>query len=717
MADADPHRPPQADVPPIEPPTSDSGETEAAAPRRRWPWPVKLLLGVLATILLAWAILYITKGRFLRGTFESIASKQLGREVKVAGDFQLYLDIINIKFVADELSIANPEWRGGQFMTARHVDTRIRTLRLLFGERKMKWLNLDGANFDLAWDAQRKRNTFTFGDPNAPPVEFELPDIARAAVTGTRISYIDPLLQLKTNIRVDTIAAKDTRFAGDIRFAGDGTMRGKPFTLSGSLMSPNETVSGGQNRLALHAEAANTVMDVSGTLPGATVINGADLKMQVRGYNFANLFDFLGVAIPDTRAYRFTSNLTKEGDEWRFTRLAGRFGDSDLAGRMTIALKQRLLITADLDTRVLDIIDVGPFIGYDPERLDKTGTAVRTVNGRPKVLPDAPLRVDALKVFDARVNYRVARVRAESFPISNIGLTLDLQQSLLRLAPLTFDMAGGRVSASIDINARGTPVRTRYDIAMSPTPMGRLLGRWGVEESGTSGTISARVNMTGEGDTVAKSLATSDGRIAIVMPQGTFWTRNIQLAELDVGTYVTKLLGDKLKKPVQLNCGLIAFTVRDGVAAADPILIDTRKNVILGRGGFSFKTEGMDLRIRADGKTFSLFSGQSPVGVGGYFAQPKLDVISPQLIARGGAGLGLAIAASPFAAVLAFVDPGDAKAAACGPVLAGANASAMRTKGGKPRDDVGKGTTAKSESGKAKPEEAKKQRKKFLGIF
>ncbi len=173
------------------------------------------------------------------------------------------------------------------------------------------------------------------------------------------------------------------------------------------------------------------------------------------------------------------------------------------------------------------------------------------------------------------------------------------------------------------------------------------------------------------------------------------WTRNVQLSELDVGTFLTKMFAKKLQKPVQINCGLLAFTVRDGLAAADPILIDTTKNVITGRGGFSFKDESLDLALRADGKTFSLFSGQSPVGVNGYFAKPGIDAISPQLLTRAGVGLGLGVVASPLAAVLAFVDIGDAKAADCGPVLAGAHATAQRTSKGKPRNDVGKGTRKK----------------------
>jgi len=55
--------------------------------------------------------------------------------------------------------------------------------------------------------------------------------------------------------------------------------------------------------------------------------------------------------------------------------------------------------------------------------------------------------------------------------------------------------------------------------------------------------------------------------------------------------------------------------------------------------------------------------------------------------------------------LIAFVDPGDAKAAACGPILAGKTAAAQRTADGEARSDVGEGR------------DQPKKRKKFLGIF
>lgn len=719
-------------------PVAGSAATPWTDRPRRWaktawtpPWlakrprPLRIAIRTVAIVLLTlfaiWLILFITKGRFLKGPFERFATSQLERQFDIGGDFQLYFAPFNIKFYAEDIRIANPAWaREKQFFVAKTVDTRLATLPLIFGNRILRFADLDGARVALEWDSGNRRNSWTFGDPNRPPEPLELPRIQRAAITQSGLSYRDPKLRLFADVDIDTIRASGTRINDDIRFSGRGTMHTQPFTLSGGLASPNETIVGGKNALTLHAVGLGNTLDVSGTLPGPTELEGADLKLRARGANLSRIFDFLGVAIPDTRTYRVTSALTYEDKVWKLTGLKGMFGDSDLSGSLAVSQpKGRLYLKADLATRSLNIIDAGPFVGYDPQRLDKMGTGgtVETVGGRPRVLPDAPLRVEALRRFDVDLRYRVTRVRAKSFPISNVDLTLALKNGLMELKPFNFVVAGGTVKSDVAIDARPAVVRTEYDIRLSPTRLGALLAGFGAEQSGTTGTVSGRIKMVGFGESVHQSLATSNGRIAFVLPQGSFWTRNIQLAELDLGTFVQKMFQDKLKKPVEINCGVIAFTVRGGVAAADPILIDTKKNVMLGRGGFSFRNEAIDMAVRADGKTFSLFSGQSPVGVGGYFAAPKIDPVSDELAGRAGTALGLGILAGPAALVIPFVDPGDAKAAQCGPILAGATAQAQRTSKGKPRDDVGKGTTAKSEDGKQSGDEQKKQRKKFLGIF
>ncbi|SEM94327.1 hypothetical protein SAMN05192583_1605 [Sphingomonas gellani] len=680
-----------------------------------------VLIGVVVAIFAVWLVLFITRGRFLKHPFERIVGGMTHRTITVRGDFQLYFAPLKIKFLAEGLTISNPSWATRpNLFSAQRIDTRIAPLSLLFGKRRLYWLDLTGGAVDLEFNRDHSTNTWTFdtGKKGGKPLEF--PRIDQATVAGTTVRYLDPRMRLLANLKVDTIRSTDARIGKAVGVSGDGTVRDTPFTVTAQLLSPDATANRGENKLVMTARAAGNTIDVAGTLPSIAEIEDVPLQVQARGRNLSTLLAIIGVAIPQTRTYRLRGQLVMQGNEYRFTKVSGVAGRTDLAGRLTITNGERLHLDSQLSTRSLDIIDAAPFIGYNPDIVAAKGAvaaAAATGAAPSRVMPDARFPVETMRAFDADLKWTIADVRSKNLPISNVDLTLDLDRGRLALSPLTFSMARGNVASDLIFDTRQRPSAVSYDVRLSPTPLAKLLAGYGVVEAGTSGTVKGRIQLKGRGDTIHDSLSTSQGRMAFILPRGTFWTRNVQLAELDLGTFVQKMFEDKLKSPVQINCGLIGFTVRRGVAAADPILIDTSKNVMLGRGGFSFRTEAMDLAFRADGKKFSLFSGQSPVGINGYFAKPGINVISDQLLGRAGAGLGLALVATPVAGVLAFVDVGDAKAAACGPILAGANANAQRTTKGKPRDDVGHGTTAKDEDGKSTGPERKSQRKKFLGIF
>ena len=145
-------------------------ETASARPARALGTPLAATASVFATlvglIVLAWAILFVTKGRFLKHPFERIVASQTERQVKVAGDFQLYFNPWNVKFVAEGLTISNPRWLSGNFFEAKKIDSIISTWSLITGNRRINWLALDEANLDLQWDEKHQRNSWTLGDPN-----------------------------------------------------------------------------------------------------------------------------------------------------------------------------------------------------------------------------------------------------------------------------------------------------------------------------------------------------------------------------------------------------------------------------------------------------------------------------------------------------------------------------------------------------------------------
>lgn len=398
------------------------------------------LLSILATLIgllvFAYAVLWITKGRFLKPYFERIASHQAHRAVRVEGDFQLYLNP-NVHFLAQGLSVANPAWAAHpQLFTGRIIEFELFTLRLIFGERRFRYLTVDGGDAALEWNKARQ-NTWTFGPDTGSPTK--VPVIERLGVTDTRLTYADPALALKLGVRVGDIAGAQSKVDGAIGFDGKGTAQGQPFALTGKLLAPNATIAGGRNPIVLAVTTGDSPLDVSGTLPGATVLEGADLKVHAKGKDANTLLALLAVQALTTRRYDLHADLTKTGIEWRFTRIHGGFGDSDLAGRLTLSLPgNRLLVTGDLVSKKLDILDVGPWIGYDPVAIDAHKGVIRTVAGTPRIIPYASLASQSLNVFDARVRYRATNIRTGSLPLSHLDMGVNLDHRLLKLQPLDF---------------------------------------------------------------------------------------------------------------------------------------------------------------------------------------------------------------------------------------------------------------------------------------
>ena len=641
-----------------------------AKPRTRRAWQIALtIIAVLAGL---YIYQYVTRGAFWRGPFERYASEKAGRPVRVAGEFQLYL-APGIRFRAEGLSVANPEWADAdQFFTARRIALDASLWKALIGTLTVDDLSIDGGRLALQRGADRV-NTWTFGGG-----ALDIPDIVRAAITDSRIDFIDAPSKTRVTLTIGDIAgasaAAGGRIDGPLVFAGTGTSAGAPFEISGRLTTPNEAAAGGRIGLDLKGTIARTAISVKGTLPGATRIDGADLAVTLKGRNFQDPWALFGIALPATRPYVLGATMTKTGRVYRFAGMTGKIGDTDMSGTLTATLADtsggRFRIDGTLASKVLDIKDVGPLVGYDPVKLEAGAPIVTTVAGRPRLLPDAPLAIDGLSKFDARITYRAATVRTGKLPFDTLRLEFDLDNRNLTLSPLAFNVVGGRVIAKIGIATRTLPVRTDYDIRLTNLPLGKVLSGFNVEDAGTTATVRGRLQLKGTGDTVHKSLSTATGRIALVVPKGQLWVRNIELGKLDLQKFLGALIGKKLKEPRLINCGVVAFTVTNGRAVADPIIIDTDSAVFTGRGGFDFGDEALAMSLEGDSKAFSLFSGQSPIGINGFFADPSVNPISGELIGRAAAGLALGIVASPIAAIAAFVDLGDAKDVNCTPILA-----------------------------------------------
>jgi AsmA family protein len=104
---------------------------------------------------------------------------------------------------------------------------------------------------------------------------------------------------------------------------------------------------------------------------------------------------------------------------------------------------------------------------------------------------------------------------------------------------------------------------------------------------------------------------------------------------------------------------------------------------ISGTGGMRLDTETLDFTVTGKPKSPRLIRVQAPVLIRGTLEHPKIGIEPGKSLVQAGAAVALGVLATPFAAILAFVDPGLAKNADCATVLAeaktdGAQSAAAR---------------------------------------
>jgi uncharacterized protein involved in outer membrane biogenesis len=166
---------------------------------------------------------------------------------------------------------------------------------------------------------------------------------------------------------------------------------------------------------------------------------------------------------------------------------------------------------------------------------------------------------------------------------------------------------------------------------------------------------------------VHKLASAADGTVSVALPTGEM---NEPLAEL-TGIDVFKGLGLLFsQKQVPIRCGVIDFQAQKGVLDARSVFIDTTSVLITGRGHVDLGDERLDLSLQGDPKKVRFFRLRSPITLHGTLLHPAIGVKAENLAAQAGVAAALGTLLTPFAAALAFIDPGLAKNKDCSAVIA-----------------------------------------------
>jgi uncharacterized protein involved in outer membrane biogenesis len=253
------------------------------------------------------------------------------------------------------------------------------------------------------------------------------------------------------------------------------------------------------------------------------------------------------------------------------------------------------------------------------------------------------------------------RVDAGKFPIERIASRLRLQDSLLTLDPLDVGFAGGAVRGNVRLDARRKKIDSTARLSVRKVDLERLFPTM---QPPNVGLVSAEINLTGHGNSVADMLATADGSVGAAMGKGRFSNLLLELAGLDVAESLKFLIGKD--HTVKLRCAYTQLDVESGKAKAQSFVFDTTDTVVFATGGFNFADESLALEMKPEPKDFSPVTLRGPLEIKGTFKHPEFYPKPKQLLGRAAVAAAL-YAIAPPAALLALIETGPGENVDCGP--------------------------------------------------
>jgi AsmA family protein len=625
-------------------------------------WTFTVLLAFLIAVIIT---LYFLNWNLMRAPISRYLSHRYGREVQILGDLKVNLFRWQPHIAVNGLAIGNPSWlASSQPQAARldHADIEFRLWPALFGHLALPLVELDHPHLLLVRLADGRTN---WDSARPGGAGWKVPPIQRFLVNDGHVVIDDAVRRLKFQ---GTISSEEKAGGQGAAFHlnGDGTLNANKFVATvagGPLIHVDESK---PYAFTADVEAGPTHAIIDGQVAHPFHLDQWGGRVTATGHTLSELYYLTGIPLPATPSYHLSGTIKRDGSFYSINDLAGAVGKSDMHGYVTVDVSGALPnLRGHISSRVLDFDDLGALFrgGRTPA---ETGNML---------LPDVTLHTERLRQANGEVDYDADAINSRDFPLRGLSTHISIENGVMILKPLAFALTQGKLSGALTIDARKDVPRTTMDARITDIHIEHFIKS---SEKPLSGLVEARAQLTGYGASVHKVASSANGTVTAVVPQGTM---KKSLAEW-MGVNVLSALGLSLsgdQSQTNLRCAVMSFNTQNGVMNAQQILLDTEPTRLDGHGEINLKDETLDMTLQGKPKHFQLLHLNAPIKLSGSLSAPQIGVDKSQALVQGALGVGLG-ALSPFAAILAFVDPGLAKNADCSAILADAKSQGAPVK-------------------------------------
>lgn len=654
---------------------------------------ISALLALIFVLLLVVVLVIIFAEPLIRSLTETNGSKQLGRELRIEGAFDIDWHWGYTHVHAEKIRLGNaPGYPEPNMLLVQQLDFGIKPLKLLIGKLQFgdiliqqPFLVLERKSLtDYNWNFPALSGANAAEETIKPGDRHDFPIIRSLKIQQGKFIYRDAPKAMDLEMALESVSGQDADVKkasnGDdskrpLQLKGKGSLQHQPFLVEasgGAIESLRDTNQA--YPLAVQLTMGATHVTVTGTFKDPVLLTGIDANLKITGHSMADLFYLTAIPLPPTPPYSLDGRLTKAGGTWGYEKFEGKVGGSDLSGNLSYDTSgERGFLRADLLSHVMDSRDLGGFIGLTPAGENAAPEQKREAAAQkasPKLIPDVPLKLERLRATDLDVKLRADKIAAPNLPFNGMEVRFDLRNGYLKLDPLKLMLADGTLEGKVEVDAQKDVPPMQVDLTIRKLSLARFFANTRFANT-TEGVFGGHVKLAGAGASLADVLAVSNGEITLIMNGGKISRLLIEAADIDIAQALPLFLGKD--KATHIRCGVVDFDVRNGQLDSKVLVLDTNDSLLIGNLGMDFKNERLDGRLDAKPKDSSIFSAQIPITIRGPLKAPKVGLEGKRLGGKALAVGALAALLNPLAALLPFVERGDARDADCRALIANAS--------------------------------------------
>ncbi|HUN50551.1 MAG TPA: AsmA-like C-terminal region-containing protein, partial [Candidatus Sulfotelmatobacter sp.] len=371
--------------------------------------------------------------------------------------------------------------------------------------------------------------------------------------------------------------------------------------------------------------------------------HGLNFTVSVDGQDLGTLGALVGAPLP-AKPYHLAATISGDADKTITLKgLQASLGASSINGDASLTLAgARPKLSGHFTAPMLDLTEF-PQAKAPPPSPARSADADR-------MFSSAPLPLDGLRAADADIALNAATIKTSSMTLQNLALHLSLVDQVLQVKPISVTLSGGTLDAAVDLSARQAPATLSLQADGKQIDVGKL-----VQQASGNDLLDAKGDLDlavhGSGDSLHAIMASLDGRYSLVIGKGTIKSRYADLIGADV--FREAFAWAKGKHDTALNCVVSRFDIKNGLATATGLLMDTSEVSMQGEGTVNLGSERLDLTLKPRPKETSLLSLATPIDVTGTLKHPS--VLPDKAALAKEVAVGVATTINPLVAVGSFV--------------------------------------------------------------